>query len=626
MPAPDKFPELFKPWCPGQVINGLYRIEEEIARGGMGVVHKATDLATNKYVVIKSMLPEVAQVVEYKKRFIRESEEWVELGAHPNIVRAYTAHEIGYLPRLVLEYVDGCSLDDLMTLAESPALDLALDIAVQICWGMAYAHDKELIHRDLKPANILVGEDRTVKITDFGLVKRIMEEAEKQLAMTNEVPPLQTLMTQGVMGTPEYIAPEQWQGETNQSSDIYAFGIILYEMFCGQRPFDYSHLKGEERITAYQTAHCKEPLPEPRSIQEDLPEPIEQLIMQCLEKEPAKRPKSFREIISGINKTAKQLIGKSFRRQPDPKELDRHARLDQANAFLRLGKGCLFRGDYDKALDLSEKAHNIFEAENDQKGICHYYDNLCEIYFNRGDYERANDMCQRSLDINKRLDVKKGIAICYNTMGIILRNQGDFNHALDITRKSLEISDAISDEEGQGVCYNNMGMIYCNLGNNDQAMAMHVKSLEIYKKLDDQAGISKSYNNMGNIFWRDGDYNRAQEMYSNCIEIFEGLGERASLSLCYYNLGTTFSIQKNYNQALEMLQKGLNVAQDLQNKKVICMCLAAIGQVYSHQGQTDKALDILGQGLALMKEIGHHRQSEVEDYITELTEKSNNQD
>ncbi|MFC1587279.1 serine/threonine-protein kinase [Planctomycetota bacterium] len=154
MPAPDKFPELFQPWYPGQVIEGLYRIEGEIARGGMGIVHKAINLATNDFVVIKSLLPEVAQIQKYKKRFIREAEEWVALGSHPHIVRAYTALEIEYLPRLVLEFVDGKSLDDILYEEGLLPLEQALDIAIQICWGMAHAHDKELTHRDLKPANI----------------------------------------------------------------------------------------------------------------------------------------------------------------------------------------------------------------------------------------------------------------------------------------------------------------------------------------------------------------------------------------------------------------------------------------------------------------------------------------
>ncbi|MFC1587206.1 tetratricopeptide repeat protein [Planctomycetota bacterium] len=658
MPAPDKFPELFQPWYPGQIIEGLYRIEEEIARGGMGVVHKATDLATNDFVVIKSLLPQIAQIDEYKKRFIREAEEWVALGAHPNIVRAYTAHEIAYLPRLVLEYIDGCSVDDLLAEEELPSIDRALDIAVQICWGMAYAHDKELIHRDLKPANVLIAKDGTVKVTDFGLVKHMLEEAEKQLAASDEVPPMQTLITQGIMGTPEYIAPEQWREAATQSSDIYAFGIILYEMFCGQRPFDFSHLAGYERITAYQTAHCKEPLPSPGSIRREIPEPIAHLIHQCLEKDPNKRPATFRSITSAINKIAKQLIGESFRLEPALEELDRHEKLDQANGYLRLGTGCEFRGDYSKALDLYNKAFAVFNALNYRAGISNYYLHRGSVYWLQSDFDLAMDMYQKSLEISNALGDQAGIGKAYHNMGIIsvrqagydralamfqksveimaaigdkaslsscylnmgniFGRQNDYDQAMEMYQKSLEISETLANQEQISRCYLNIGIIYKEQDDLNRAMEMYQKSLKIKKAIGDQSGICTCYVNMGNLFYLQKNYDQALEIYQRGLEIMEVLGDKTNLSSSYLNIGIIYKEQGNINRAMEMYQKSLGIAESLQDKTMICSSLFEIGQVYLKLGQNARALEHLNQSLEIMIKIGHSRQEEVKKLIADI--------
>ncbi|MFC1587847.1 tetratricopeptide repeat protein [Planctomycetota bacterium] len=604
MPAPDKFPELFKPWYPGKEIEGLYRIEEEIASGGMGVVHKATDLATNNFVVIKSLLPQVAQVDEYKKRFIREAEEWVALGAHPNIVRAYTAHEIEYLPRLVLEYIDGCSLDDLLYEEGILPLDSALDIAVQICWGMAYAHDKGLIHRDLKPANIMIAKDDAVKVTDFGLVKRIMEKAEKQLLTSDEILPIQTLMTQGIIGTPEYIAPEQWEEEESQSSDIYAFGVILYEIFCGQRPFDFAHLKGMDRITAYQTAHCLEPPQEPDLIREDLPSPIGQLLVQCLAKDPEQRPKTFRHVASKIDSIAKQLIGESFRKEPSTEDLNRHDKLDQANAYLRLGIGCLFRGDLDRAADLYKTAYQIFQDWNDQKGIAKFLRCMGAICVDRGEYDRAVEMYEESMEISKVQGDQLGVSSSFLGLGIVFQHRGDYDHSMMMHHKCLEICEKLADRTRMTACYMNIGNILRNQGDYDRAMDMYQKSMEISETLGARPHMTASYMNMGNIFLIRGEFDRAMEIYQKNLEIDEALGDRSGMSFCYMNMGIVFKQRGDYDSAMDMYQKSLELREALGNRSGMSFCYMNMGNIVQIRGDHNLAMEMYHKSLKIQEELG----------------------
>ncbi|MFC1587727.1 tetratricopeptide repeat protein [Planctomycetota bacterium] len=637
-------------------------MEEEIARGGMGVVHKATDLASNHFVVIKSLLPQVAQIDEYKHRFIREAEEWVQLGTHPNIVHAYTAHEIDYLPHIVLEYVAGVSLHDMLGKGMLP-LDQALDIAIQICWGMAYAHDKELTHRDLKPGNIMVSTGGTVKVTDFGLVKRMFEKGEKLLSKGEELPALQALMTQGILGTPEYMAPEQWQGEARQTLDIYAFGIILYEMFCGTRPFDFSNLEGMKRITAYQTAHCQEPPREPVLIREDLPPLIEQLILQCLEKDPELRPKTFRHVANRIDTLAKQIIGESFRKEPTPEELNRQGRLDQANGYLRLGAGCSFRGDYDKAVALYNKALDIFKAVNDKKGLSTYYNSLGTIYWRRSDHDRAMEMYQKSLEITEAMGDRKGMSSCYNNMGIIFRNQGKYDQAMEMYQKNLEVKEALDDHAGMSGCYNNIGIIFESRGKYDQALKMHQKSLEIREAIGDSAGMSTCYSNMGVTFTSIGKYDQALEMHKKSLEIRKAIGDSAGKGICYNNMGSLFyklgsydqaivmqnkcleiaeefenkqgigygylglgkayCKKKDFDQALEMVQKSLEIRKKIGHRSGVCESLYELGKLYSDQKQITQALEALNDSLEIMIELGVPEKEEVTKLIAEIKEKSN---
>ncbi|MFC1587932.1 tetratricopeptide repeat protein [Planctomycetota bacterium] len=652
--------QLYQPWYPGKVIEGLYRITEEIARGGMGVVHKATDLATNNIVVIKSLLPQVAQIDEYKQRFIREAEEWVALGAHPNIVRAHTAHEIEYLPRLILEFIDGKSLYDIIYDEGLPPLEQALDIAIQMCWGVTYAHDRGVTHRDLKPDNIMVSAGGVVKVTDFGLVKRMFEKGDNLVSQGEELPPLQTLMTQGILGTPEYIAPEQWQGDASQSSDIYSFGIILYELFCGQRPFDYSHLKGHERITAYQTAHYQEEPPAPRTVAENLPPPIETLIRMCLEKEPGNRPKSFRQITMKINTIAKQIIGQSFRKAPQPEELTRHEILDQANGYLRLGVGCSFRSDFERALDLLDKALVIFNKLNYQKGIGNYCRIRGNIYLYIGNYDQAMKMYQKSLDIFEILSDQEGISKACNNIGMIFSRQNNYDRAMEIYHKSLEIAEGFDDQLSISYCCLNIGIIFLNQGNNDRAMEMFQRSLEISEVLGNQEIAGKASNNIGMLLWQQGDNDRAMEMYQKSLQISEALGDQVSksssqlnmgiifmnqglhgqamemfqesqkisstlgdqtsLCFCSNNMGMVYMKQGNCSQALEMFKESLEISESLKDKRMASSNLFEMGQVYSKQGHFAKAIEHLHKSLAIMKEIDYHRQSEVEELIAELKE------
>jgi serine/threonine protein kinase len=258
---------------PGSQI-GPFRIEQELGRGGAGVVYLAHDTKLDRQVAIKSIPPELADSSKALSRFTREARVLASLN-HPHIATIHEEIEddrgVGYL---ILEYVPGQTLAE--RIAKKPLnLQEALTIALQIAEAVAAAHEHDVIHRDLKPGNIKITEEGKVKVLDFGLAKVVGGEATDQ----------QTTITQPgrVIGTPAYMSPEQARGKpTDKRSDIWAFGCVLYEMLAGKIPF-----KGE--TISDTLANILQTEPRWEALPENIPINIRSLLRHCLKKDPRRR-------------------------------------------------------------------------------------------------------------------------------------------------------------------------------------------------------------------------------------------------------------------------------------------------------------------------------------------------
>jgi eukaryotic-like serine/threonine-protein kinase len=268
-------PQLF----PGQGI-GAYKILALLGRGGMGVVYRARDERLRREVAIKVLPASLAHDADRLRRFEQEAHATSALN-HPNILTIYDigAHEGA--PFIVAELLEG---EELRAQLESGALPArrALEYALQITQGLAAAHEKGIVHRDLKPENLFVTKDGRVKILDFGLAKL----GPPQPGVVDTGAPTQKRLTDPgvVMGTVGYMAPEQVRGqETDHRADIFAFGVILYEMLSGQRPF-----RGDSAIEVM-NAILKEEPPELGETNAKISPQIEKLVRRCLEKKPERR-------------------------------------------------------------------------------------------------------------------------------------------------------------------------------------------------------------------------------------------------------------------------------------------------------------------------------------------------
>jgi serine/threonine-protein kinase len=284
-----------------------YRILEEIGAGGMGVVYRAHDENLDRDVALKVLPAGVLSEEAARKRFRKEALSLARLN-HPNVA---TVHEFGNqagVDFLVTEYIAGVTLDAKIAGRALPPR-VVLDLGIQLAEGLAAAHEQGVVHRDLKPANLRLTPDGRLKILDFGLAQLV--QAESDIAAT-----LSMTSRDSTSGTLPYMPPEQLRGEkTDARSDLWAAGAVLYEMATGQRPFP--ERRGALMVDAILN---RDPKP-PREINREIPKGLENIILKALEKDPAKRYQSARDLendlqrlTAGISPAA--VSPRSFRRRP----------------------------------------------------------------------------------------------------------------------------------------------------------------------------------------------------------------------------------------------------------------------------------------------------------------------
>ncbi len=309
-------------WPVGTIIENLYEVTD-IKYGGMGEVYVVRHLRWNTMLAVKSLYHRLRANKEDRALFVKEAETWIDIGFHPNIAACYYVRNIQDSPRIFIEYADGGALHEYLAKRGQVGWDVIIDLMVQVCDGLGHAHGKGLVHRDVKPANCMLTKDGTVKVTDFGLTKR--PDKARALRLGVEVsdpsgagPDLSSVTATG-MGTPGYMAPEMWiaESEVGPGADIYAFGVMFFEICCGRKPFVVN--KGE-KPNKLALAHVKMPPPKPRSIRDFIPQHIEDIILKCLEKHPSDRFLSFGEIRDELVAAHEEILKTPLNR-PAPDEL-----------------------------------------------------------------------------------------------------------------------------------------------------------------------------------------------------------------------------------------------------------------------------------------------------------------
>jgi len=264
----------------GQKINDRYQIIKSIGEGGMANVYLAYDTILDRDVAVKVLRGDLADDEKFVRRFQREALSASSL-SHPNIVEVYDVGDDNGQYFIVMEYIDGKNLKDLLKKRGKLTVSEVVDIMSQIADGLSVAHDSYIIHRDIKPQNIMILENGLVKITDFGIA---MAMNATQLTQTNSV-----------MGSVHYLPPEQASGKgSTLKSDIYSMGILMYELLSGTLPY-----RGDNAVEIA-LKHLKEPLPSIREEFPDIPQSVENIILKAAAKNPKNRYNDAREMYEDL--------------------------------------------------------------------------------------------------------------------------------------------------------------------------------------------------------------------------------------------------------------------------------------------------------------------------------------
>jgi serine/threonine protein kinase len=483
-----------------------YELCEELGHGGFGIVYKVNCINAQSILALKTFRDEFFKDMETRELFRREANIWIQLGRHPYLVRAYFVDDLESRLYIAMEYISP-NAQGLNTLQnyldyQPPNLAQSLRWAIQFCYGMEYANSMGVrCHRDIKPANIMIDQQKTLKITDFGLAGIFDTQKNaplNALSFQHDKVGFSVSVFNGRgCGTPTHMPPEQFinAAECDQRSDIYAFGVVLYQMASrGRLPF-LAALPRDGSIEEQARFGREMYLLHSQARAPKLDSPLFPLIQRCLEKQPHKRYQAFQELRADLEPL---LVQETDERIVPPK-MEEFTSVDWNLKGISLSS----LGRYEEAIQCHEKALQMkpksnrdwicmgscFDAQGKYNGSIACYDKAIEIdpsrieaWYNKGAalnrlnrYDEAIQCCDKALEINPEY------AVALIHKGYALYKLGRFADALQCHEKALQINPA--DENA----WYNKGIVEENLRHNAEALKSFRKYVELTAGINDGA-------------------------------------------------------------------------------------------------------------------------------------------
>jgi serine/threonine protein kinase/Tfp pilus assembly protein PilF len=589
-----------------------YEIVSPPMMGGMGVVYFALDHGNDsRPVALKTFRPELLPDRAARDRFLREGNAWVELGNHPHIVRCFRVKYIDPAAFLVLELItkeqnmSDASLRSWLIPGQQLPLEQALSFALQIARGMQHAIEKisGFVHRDLKPENILVGAEKLLGtninrlcVTDFGLVKAInLSNPASLISEAEEFKPNHIQFTRGI-GTPLYMAPEQWKGEAvGEYTDIYAFGCIFYEMLTG------NWAANGKKISELQASHCNGTL---RPIPSNLPKELVVLIRKCLSLNPAHRYQTWIGLTDSLENAYEANLGTLVPQKIKSEDQNYDGRQQAGWSYNAIGMAYRDIGKADAALGYFEKALLTAREIGDQFGEANALDSLGTAYAQLGDLQRAINCYELSLSISREISDRRVEQVALGNLGLAYRHLGNAQQAINYFEQVLEILHDNGDRTVEGQVLGNLGNAYADLGNIRQAIVYYEKDLAIARELGNLRGQSITLTNIGNRYADLGDMPQAIGYFEQSLADAREIGDRRAEGTIRLNLGRAYATLRHMQRAITYFEQSLAIAREVGDRGAESIALTNLGTAL---GDEPGAISYYEQALEILREIGDRR-------------------
>ena len=608
-----------KTYPPGTRIAGQYEVAGRPLVGGMGIVYLCLDLEQDRPVALKTFKPEYLPDRAARDRFLREGTHWVDLGRHPHVVRCYNVLYIDPEVYLVLELVakgqdrDDASLRTWLTPGQPLPVEQSLLFALQIARGMKHAVETipGFVHRDLKPENVLVGADRLseanvnrLRVTDFGLASVLQEASERiSEAAISDTPSSQRLpairhtqLTHGVVGTPLYMAPEQWRGEpVTVATDVYALGCILYEMVAGQ------HTVAGRSLAALERAHCRGDV---RPLPPGLPAGVGAVVTRCLAVKPGARYQSWEQVEAALMAAYEEGVGHSAPVVSPAAAVSRQERVAAGWSYSEMGVSYLDIGKAEVALGYFQRAREAGEREGEREleaaGLTH----LGLAYAALGKARRAIGYYERALAIDHEIGDRRGEGAVLGNLGSAYARLGEARRAIGFYEQALAIDREIGDRRGEGAALGNLGLAYADLGEARWAIGFYEQAVAIACEIGDRRGEGAALGNLGVAYKNLGEAQWAIEFYEQALAIAREIGDRRSEGNALGNLGEAYRFLGEARRAIGFYEQALAIDREIGDRRGEGAALGSLGLAYADLGEARQAIGLYEQRLEIAREIG----------------------
>jgi tetratricopeptide (TPR) repeat protein len=605
--------------------------------------------------LLKALRPGLLTSRKARDCFAKIGADWVRLGAHPHIVRCHQvlhrkgSDEIFLVLRAVVPEKERDSTSLLSWLVPGRPLPMlqAQLFALQIARAMNFVERRhpDISRGDLRPERILVSGGRLrqadvnrLRITDFGLaaVQEVDEINLSELIDTGVKVVGRTQIVNGVVGTPLYMAPEQWQGESRGTvTDIYAMGCILYKMLVGRHPV------GGETIHALRETHCSGKV---RPFPAILPKVLIDLVTCCLAVEPENRYQSWEELENAIAVTYERITEYPIPAPEPEDELTKSERKltgwylnamgcvsseagnpktatecleaalkigsiegDQALAgtiYSNLGEATRLLGDSQRAIEYHDMALKIADEIGDRSIESMALNNLGVVYLQLGSPRQAVEHLEKALTNARVIQNRKGEITALANLGSVYHQLGDLKRSIKNHEQVLSIARQTSDRRGESAALANLGAIYSELGDNLRAIRYQEQSLEIKFEIGDRQSQIASLNNLANAFRNLGNAQKAFEYYTKALAVARDIGDRRGEAFALNNMGSTYSNLGQMGRALELHNQALDIFRKIGDRRSQGDCLTNLGFIYSNRGDVEKAIESCKQAIVIDREIG----------------------